>query len=129
MTRDDVSDLFRALLPVGTVEAVRQEYQVFRTSGGDYLVFSPSSRGTLSYFMTQVPYSKVDALSAAIGKGGVTTGSLMKEKKLEEAFGSENKVAMRFDILMSLYVLAAMGELEMKKEGRNLVFSRRSDGA
>ncbi len=126
MSRDDVSDLFRAILPVGTVEAVRQQYRVFRTSTGDFLVFSPSSRGTLSFHMTHVPASKVEALSAAVGREGVTTGSLMKVKKLEEAFGTDDKIAMRFDILTSLYVLAALGEVEMKKEGRNLVFSRKS---
>ncbi len=126
MPKNDVSDFFRALLPVGTVEAVRQEYQVFRSAGGDYLVFSPSSRGTLSFHMTQVPAAKVEALSAIIGKEGVTTGSLMKEKKVEEAFGSDNKVAMRFDLLICLYVLFALGKLDMKKEGRNLVFSKKN---
>jgi len=34
MERTQVADLFRALVPVGTVEAVRQEYQVFRVAGG-----------------------------------------------------------------------------------------------
>jgi hypothetical protein len=124
MEQGSVSDLFRALIPVGTVEAVRQSYQVFRAAGGDYVVFSPSSRGASSFHMTLVSAEKVDALAKVIGKGGVTTGSLMKERKLEESFGPSGGVAMRFDLLMGLYVLAAMGKLEMKKEGRNLVFTK-----
>jgi len=128
MEGGQVADLFRALVPVGKVEAVRQEYEVFRTAGGDYLVFNPGSRGSSSYHMTLISSSKVEALAAAMGKGGVTTGLLMKDPKLEEAFGMKDKVAMRFDILIGLYILAAMGRAEMKKEGRNLVFTKRKSG-
>jgi hypothetical protein len=127
MERKDVSDLFRALLPVGTVEAVRQEYQVFKTVSGDYLVFSPSSRGSASFHMTVVAAEKVEAVAKVMGKGGATTGSLMKEEKLEESFGSDDKIAKRFDLLMALYILAAMGRVEMQKEGRNLVFTKRPE--
>lgn len=127
MEGSGVSDLFRALVPVGTVGAVRQEYHVFRTAGGDFLIFSPSSRGSSSYHMTVVDSAKVEALQRVVGRQGVTTGSLMKEGKLEEAFGPTEKVATRFDLLMGLYVLTAMGKVEMKKEGRNLVFSRKDD--
>ncbi len=125
MEQTDVGGLFRALIPVGTVEAVRQEYQVFRAAGGDYLVFSPSSRGSSSFHMTMVTAEKVEALAKVVGKEGATTGSLMKGGKLGEPFGSEDKVATRFDVLMALYVLAALGRVEMQKEGRNLVFTRR----
>ncbi len=121
-----VGDLFRALVPVGKVEAVRQEYEVFRTAGGDYLVFSPSSRGSSSYHMTLVGSEKVEALAAVLGREGVTTGSLMKSGKLEGAFGAGDNVAMRFDVLMGLYVLAASGRADMKKDGRNLVFTKRT---
>ncbi len=129
MSRDDVSGLFVALIPVGTVEAVRQEYQVFRTAGGDFLVFSPSNRGSMSFHMTHVPAVKVQALSKVVGKDGVTSGSLLKDERLEDAFGSEDKVAMRFDLLMGLYVLVAQGSVEMEKDGRNLVFRRRKADA
>ncbi len=129
MSRADVSGFFNALVPVGTVEAVRQEYQVFRTAGGDFLVFSPSNRGSLSFHMTHVSATKVQALSKVVGKEEVTSGSLLKDGRLEDAFGSEDKVAMRFDLLMCLYVMVAQGSLEMEKEGRNLVFRRRKDGA
>ena len=129
MEKGVVSDLFKALIPVGTVEAVRQEYQVFRSAGGDYLVFSPSSRGTSSFHMTVIGAEKVEALAAAVGKHGVTTGSLMKDGKLEEEFGPGDKVATRFDMLIGLYVLTAMGRVEMEKEGRNLVFRRKEEGA
>ncbi|MDG7008468.1 MAG: hypothetical protein JRN06_09550 [Nitrososphaerota archaeon] len=125
MDRADVSSLFAPLVPVGTVEAVRQEYQVFRTAGGDFLVFSPSNRGSLSFHMTHVPAVKVQALSKVVGREEVTSGSLLKDGRLEDAFGSEDKVAMRFDLLIALYVLVAQGSVEMKKEGRNLVFRRR----
>jgi hypothetical protein len=124
MAQSDVSDLFRALVHVGGVEAVRQQYRVFRSAAGDYVVFSPSSRGTLSYHMTIVPSDKVDALYEIMGKDGVTTGSLMKDKRLEESFGPRDKVAARFDVLMALYVLTALGKAEMEKEGRNLVFRK-----
>jgi hypothetical protein len=129
MERRGVSDLFRALVPVGTVEAVRQEYEVFRTAGGDYLVFSPSSRGTSSFHMTMIDAAKVEALAKVVGRQGVTTGSLMKDGKLEEVFGAGDKVATRFDLLIGLYVLTAMGKVEMMKEGRNLVFRKKGDGA
>ena len=129
MGRADVSSFFMALVPVGDVEAVRQEYQVFRTSGGDFLVFSPSNRGSLSFHMSHVPAMKVQALAKVVGKDPVTSGSLLKDARLEEAFGAEDKVAMRFDLLMGLYVLVAQGTLEMEKEGRNLVFRRRRERA
>jgi hypothetical protein len=128
MDRGGVSDLFRALVPVGNVTAVRQEYQVFRTAGGDFLVFSPSSRGSSSFHMTLVEAVKVDALVKVVGKKRVTTGSLMKDGKLEEVFGPGDMVAtrfdlLRFDLLMALYVLTALGKVEMTKSGRNLVFT------
>ena len=129
MGRADVSRFFTALVPVGTVEAVRQEYQVFRTAGGDFLVFSPSNRGSLSFHMAHVPATKVEALSKVVGKDAVTSGSLLKDGRLEEAFGSGDRVAMRFDLLMGLYVLVAQGSVEMEKEGRNLVFRRRREGS
>ena len=123
----EVSDLFRALVEVGTVQAVRQEYQVFRSAGGDFVLFSPSSRGSSSFHMTFVQVEKVDALGKMLTSDGVTTGSLMKDERLEEVFGSGEKVAKRFDLLMALYVLTALGKAEMKKSGRILVFYKRRD--
>jgi len=120
----DISNLFRALVEVGSVQAVRQEYQVFRSAGGDFVVFSPSSRGLSSFHMTRVPAENVEGLGKMLTKDGVTTGSLMKDKRLEEVFGSGEKVAKRFDLLMALYVLTALGKAEMKKSGRILVFSK-----
>lgn len=45
---------------------------------------------------------------------------------LAEAHGirKEDKVAARFDILMGLYVLSALGRIEMTKDGRKLVFKK-----
>lgn len=125
MQRVDVTSLFMALVPVGTVEAVRQEYQIFRTAGGDYLVFSPSNRGSLSFHMAHVPAVKVQALAKVVGREKVTSGSLLKDDRLGDVFDSDDKVALRFDLLMGLYVLVAQGSVEMEKAGRNLVFRRR----
>ncbi|MDG6902821.1 MAG: hypothetical protein JRM80_12805 [Nitrososphaerota archaeon] len=127
MVRSDPSDLFRALVHVGTVEAVRQRYTVFITAGADYVVFSPSRRGSLSYHMAVVSSEKVDALYKAVGKEGATTGLLMKDRALGRIFGEGDRVAVRFDILMALYVLAAAGKLTMEKEGRKLVFRRTAE--
>jgi len=123
-----VADIFRALVPLGAVEAVRQKYEVFRTAGGDYLVFSPSSRGSSSYHMTLVSSARVEALAVAMGRGGVTTTSLMNDSRLDKALGTRDKIAKRFDILIGLYVLAATGRAEMKKEGKKLVFTGRVPG-
>lgn len=120
----DVTNLFRALVEVGSVQAVRQEYQVFRSAGGDFVIFSPSSRGSSSFHMALVPAENVEALGKMLTKDGVTTGSLMKDERLEQMFGSSEKVARRFDLLMALYVLTALGKAEMKKSGRILVFSK-----
>jgi hypothetical protein len=127
MEGTDVSDLFRALIHVGTVEAVRQQYHIYRSATGDFVVLSPSTRGTSSYHLTQVPAGKVGALEKMVGRSGATTGSLMKESKLDEAFGTKENVAKRFDILMGLYVLTALGKLEMGKSGRNLVFTKKPE--
>jgi hypothetical protein len=124
----DVSGLFRALVQVGTVEAVRQQYHVYRSATQDFVVLSPSNRGTSSYHLTQVPAEKVEALEKIVGKGGATTGSLMKESKLDAVFGTKENVAKRFDILMGLYVLTALGKVEMGKSGRNLIFTKKPDG-
>ena len=129
MNQGDVSGLFMALVPIGTVQAVRQEYQVFRTAGGDFVVFSPSSRGSLSFHMTHVSAVKVQALAKVVGREGVTSGLLLKDERLEGVFDSKDRVAMRFDLLMGLYVLVAQGTVEMEKEGRNLVFRRRKESA
>jgi hypothetical protein len=128
MDESAISDLFRPLSFVGTVQAVRQGYQVFRTGGGDFLVFSPSSRGAASFHMTLARAPTVEAVGRALTKGGVTSGSLLKNEEVVSAFGSEG-VALRFDLLMCLYVLTAMGRAEMRKQGRNLVFTRRDGKA
>ena len=122
---EGVADIFRALIPVGRVEGVRQKYEVFRTAGGEYLVFSPSSRGSASFHMTLVSSARVETLTMAMGTAGVTTGSLMRDSRLEKAFGTRDKVAKRFDTLIGLYVLGATGRAEMKKEGKNLAFTKR----
>jgi len=69
-----IAGIFRAIMPVGTVQAVRQKYEVFRTAGGDYLVFSPSSRGSSSYHMTLVSSARVETLAVAMGKEGSRRG-------------------------------------------------------
>jgi hypothetical protein len=122
-----VSDLFKALGFVGSVAAVRQEYQVFRTVDGDFVVFSPSNRGASSFHMTLVGAERVEALAKVVTKEGVTSGSLMKDERVAEAFGDSDKAGLRFDLLMALYVLTAQGRAEMGKSGRNLVFTLKKD--
>lgn len=122
----DISGLFGALAPVGTVQAVRQVYHVFRTAEGMFVVFSPSNRGMKSYHMSLIEAEKVDAVAEAITKDGVTTGSLMKDDNLTEAFGEGDEAGTRYDVLMALYVLTAQGTVEMNKVGRNLVFTKKS---
>lgn len=124
MSQPDVSDLFRALVDVGTVEAVRQRYRVFRSVSEDYVVFSPSNRGTRSYHMAVVSADKVDAVYEAMEESRATTGSLMKDKKLGDAFGRGGDAGTRFDVLMALYVLTARGKVAMEKEGRTLAFRK-----
>jgi hypothetical protein len=124
MEAGDMSGLFGALAPVGTVQAVRQTYQVFRTAEGLFVVFSPSNRGTMSYHMSLVPAGKVEALGEAVTKEGVTSGSLMKDDKVAEVLGEGDKAGTRYDVLMALYVLTAQGTVEMSKAGRNLVFKK-----
>jgi ferredoxin-fold anticodon binding domain-containing protein len=82
-----ISSLFRALVHVGTVQAVRQEYRVFRTAEGRFVVFSPSNRGTSSFHMSLVDAERVEALAEAVTNEGVTSGSLMKDDRLTEVFG------------------------------------------
>lgn len=94
MDKAGVAGFFMAWIPMGTVKAVAQEYPVFRTAGG-FLMFSPSNRGSLSFHMTHMPARKVQALARMIGKGGVTSASFLRDKRLDEAFGSEDKVAAR----------------------------------
>ncbi len=125
MPEDDISNLFAPITFLGKVEAIRQGYQVFRTAAGDYLVFSPSARGSSSFHMTKVTSGKVEAVEKALTKGGVTSGSLLKDMKVVEAFGKEDGLALRFDLLMALYILTALEKAEMTKTGRNLVFTKK----
>jgi hypothetical protein len=121
-----ISGLFGALAPVGTVQAVRQVYHVFRTAEGMFVVFSPSNRGTTSYHMSLVEAEKVEAVAEVVTREGVTSGSLMKDEKVVEVFEGEDKAGTRYDVLMALYVLTAQGTVEMNKVGRNLVFTKKS---
>ena len=108
---------------IGPVVGVKQEYQVFRTAGGDYVVFSKSNRGSTSFHMTFVPAARVEALRQLCPKKGTTSGSLLKEKKVIEIFGTGDRAALYFEVLTTLYVLAAMSVVEVRKSGRNLVFT------
>ena len=112
---------------IGPVLGVKQEYHIFRTGRGDYVVFSKSNRSMTSFHMTFVPESRVDALRQVVPKEGTTTGSLAKDKRVAEAFGTADKQALYFEVLTTLYILAAMNFLQVTKSGRNLVFTPRKD--
>lgn len=123
MAADGVSDSFRALAYIGSVKAVRQEYRVYRTAAGDFLVLSPSSRSPSSYYMTLVTAAEVEAVARVVRRKSVTTNSLMEEKEATETFAAKERTALRFELLMTLYALVATGAVEMGRSGRNLVFS------
>ncbi len=108
---------------VGPVVGVKQEYEVFRTARGDFVVFSKSNRSSTSFHMTFVPATRVETLRQAVPKNGATSGSLLKEKRVIETFGTEDRDALYFEVLTTLYVLAAMDIVEISKLGRNLVFT------
>jgi hypothetical protein len=108
---------------VGPVSGVKQEYHVFRTARGDFVVFSKSNRGSTSFHATFVPEVRVESLRTAIPKKGTTSGSLLKEKGVAEKFGTDDKAALYFEVLTTLYVMAAMGIVEITKSGRNLLFT------
>ncbi|HEV2390636.1 MAG TPA: hypothetical protein VGS04_07935 [Nitrososphaerales archaeon] len=110
---------------IGPVAGVKQEYHVFRTARGDYVVFSKSNRGSTSFHMTFDPSARVETLKQLIPKKGATSGSLLKEKGLVETFGIDDKAALYFEVLTTLYVMAALGIVEITKSGRNLVFTPR----
>ncbi|MDA4129073.1 MAG: hypothetical protein OK422_06440 [Thaumarchaeota archaeon] len=116
-------DYFRCLDYVGIVRSVRQEYQIFKTINGDFLVFSPSNRSPSSFHMTHVSAPRVEELKKiAVGKR-VSSTSLLKDKRVHEVFKIEDRVVLRFEILTTLYVMVALNVLEMKKTGRTLVFT------
>jgi hypothetical protein len=108
---------------IGPVVGVKTGYQVFRTGRGDFVVFSKSNRGSASFHMTFVRAARVEALGRLLPKEGATSGSLLKDKRVVEAFGMEDRAALYFEVLTTLYVLAAMGVVEVKKSGRSLVFT------
>ncbi len=108
---------------IGQVAGGRQEYEVFRTPKGDYAVLSKSNRSATSFHMTFVPEVMVESLRAAIPKKGTTSSMLLKDKKVIDMFGVEDKDAFYFEVLTTLYVLAYLGAVEIAKSGRNLVFT------
>ena len=110
---------------VGPVTGVKQEYHVFRTPRGDYAVMSKSNRSATSFHMTFVPEVRVESLRTAIPKRGTTSTMLLKDKKVVETFGVEDKEALYFEVLTTLYVLASLGAVTITKSGRNLVFTPR----
>ena len=108
---------------VGPVVGVKQEYHVFRTARGDFVVFSKSNRGSTSFHLTFVPAARVEALRRVIPKKGTTSGSLLKEKKVSALFGTEERDALYFEVLTTLYVMAALGLVEVTRSGRSLAFT------
>ena len=129
MPSSELQEILGGPLYVGPVTAVKQEYQVFRTSRGDFVVFSKSNRSATSFHMTFVPATKVEGLMGVIPKGGTTSGILLKQKKVGEIFPGESRQEVYFEVLTTLYVLAALNAVEISKSGRNLVFTPRVPAA
>lgn len=110
---------------VGPVRGLKQEYQVFRTPRGDYLVLSKSNRSATSFHMTFVPELRVESLRAVVPKKGTSSGALIKDKKVSDIFGVDDRDALYFEVLTTLYVLASLGAVVITKSGRNLLFTPR----
>ncbi len=123
MSNPDLRELLGGPEYIGPAVGVKQEYQVFRTGRGDFVVFSKSNRSATSFHMTFVPASRVEVLRQAVPEKGTTSGSLLKDKAVAKAFGTKERDALYFEVLTTLYVLAALGVVEVRKSGRNLVFS------
>jgi hypothetical protein len=124
----DVSDLFGALAHVGTVGGGEAAVPGVQGRRGGLLGLQPQQQEeSLSYHMTVVSAEKADALQV-MGKSGVTTGPLLKDKRLDDALGQDDRAAARLNILMGLYVISAPGRAAMEKERRNLVFRKTSAG-
>lgn len=110
---------------IGPVTGVKQEYQVFRTPKGDYAILSKSNRSATSFHMTFVPEVRVVSLRAVVPKTGTTSSMLLKDNKVVDMFGVEDKKVLYFEVLTTLYVLASLGAVVITKSGRNLVFTPR----
>ena len=60
---------------------------------------SKSNRSNTSFHMTFVPELRVESLETAIPKKGTTSGMLLKDKKVIDMFGVEDKGALYFEVL------------------------------
>jgi len=78
--------------------------------------------------MTFVPEVRIEILKQVIPKKGTTSNSLLKERRMLEAFGGQDRRVLCFEVLAALYVLVALGIVEISKSGRNLVFTPRNAG-
>lgn len=123
MSSAELREISSGLEYVGPVVGVKQEYHVFRTGRGDYAVFSKSNRGSASFHMTFVQAERVETVSHLIPKKGATSGALLKEKEITETFRIDDNAALYFEVLTTLYVMAAMGVVEITKSGRTLLFT------
>jgi hypothetical protein len=126
MASPELRDIMSGPQYVGPVTGAKSEYHVYRTARGDYVVFSGSNRGKTSFHVTFVSAANVEALKQLIPEDGTTTGSLLKDARVAEVFGIDERDALYFEVLTTLYVLTATGVVEVTKEGRTLVFNPRA---
>ena len=122
MSSPAVREIMSGPAYVGPVAGVKQEYDVYKTARGDFAVFSRSNRGSASFHVTFIPAARVAALREAIPPEGTSTGALLKDERVASTFDAEDRDVLYFEVLTSLYVLAALGDVEVTKSGRNLVF-------
>ena len=127
MTSPESSPELRRILGgpeyIGPVTGVKTEYHVFRTARGDFVAFSKSSRSITSFHMTFVPATWAETIREALPDAGATAGDLSKQVVVAETFGTKEKEALYFEVLTTLYVLAALGKVEITKSGRSLLFT------
>lgn len=125
MSSDDLRRALGGPEYIGPVSGTKQEYQVFRTARGDYAVFSKSNRSSMSFHMTLISARWVEELNRLIPREGTTSGTLIRQTEVTAVFGSEQRDELYFELLTTLYVLAALGRVDIGKSGRSLVFTPR----
>jgi hypothetical protein len=118
----ELREIFGGPVYLGVVTGVKQEYHVLRTARGDYAVFSKSNRGGSSFHMTFVRASKVEFVTRLIPESGTTARSVAAERSLSKEFETDDEDSLYFEVLTTLYVIAALGAVEVRRSGRSLLF-------
>jgi hypothetical protein len=123
MASPELRDIMSGPEYVGPVLGVKSEYHVYRTAKRDFVVFTKSNRGKTSFHVTFVAETRVEALKELVPEDGTTSGALLKDARVAEIFREDDRDALYFEVLTTLYILAALSFVEITKSGRNLLFT------